>query len=241
MRIEGSTHVGRVRRRNEDAMGWDRQLGIALVADGIGGQPSGDIASRLAVDSALRAAATAGRGKSCWLAAGGDPARLVRLLNRAIIDRGKRDAACAGMGTTVVLAAADEERVVVAHVGDSRAYRFHEGILSRVTRDHNLAQEAVDHEWITPEQARDSLERHTLTRALGVDDDVEPDVVTFERSPGDLLLLCSDGLNGELHDREVEQLLVEHGRDLDTLAGLLVRTAVDRGGRDNVSVVLMQL
>ncbi|MDN5849028.1 MAG: protein phosphatase 2C domain-containing protein, partial [Nitrococcus sp.] len=143
------------------------------------------------------------------------------------------------MGTTLLLAAVDDSRVAIGHVGDSRAYRLHQALLSRLTRDHNLAQEALDQGWMTPEQARHAPERHRLTQVLGIGT-VNPDVMRLECERGDLIMLCSDGLTGELADSEIHRQLTQAHRDLERTAQLLVRAAVDSGGSDNISVVVLQ-
>lgn len=241
MIIAGHTHIGRVRTRNEDAIGWDEAAGVAVIADGMGGHPAGDVASRLAVTTVLEAAREQQLSGNCtWLARGGDPEQLIRRVHQTILTHAEHEPSCTGMGTTLVLAAVDERRVVIAHVGDSRAYRLHEGQLSRLTRDHNLAQEALDQEWITPEQARRAPERHRLTQVLGIGT-VNPEVVRLECNRGDLIILCTDGLTGELPDSEIQQQSAQANHDPDRTAQLLVRAAVDNGGRDNVSVVVLQL
>ena len=240
MRIAGLTHAGRVRARNEDAMGWDEDARVAVVADGMGGHPCGDVAARLAVDTALEAARRES-GPEGWLEAGADPGRLLRLLNAAVRSHTHDHPECAGMGTTVALLAAGTSRVAVAHAGDSRIYQLHEGRLKLLTRDHNLAREGVDQGWLTPGAAREAPERHQITRALGLDPDLEPEVSTVRRRRGDMFLLCSDGLSSEVPDREIEQLVTGAEPDLDPIARLLVRTAVQRGGRDNITVVMVRV
>ncbi len=240
MIIAGQTHIGRVRVRNEDAIGWDETAGIAVIADGMGGHPAGDVASRLAVATILKAARESSSSNRTWLARGGDPAQLIHKAHQTILSQVEHEPRYAGMGTTVVLAAVDERRIAIAHVGDSRAYRLHESGLSRLTRDHNLAQEALDQAWITPEQAQRAPERHRLTQVLGIGT-VNPDVIRLERNQGDLIILCTDGLTGELEDSEIQQQLAQADHDPDRTVQLLVRCAVDNGGNDNVSVVALQL
>ncbi|HET8700342.1 MAG TPA: protein phosphatase 2C domain-containing protein [Nitrococcus sp.] len=240
MIIGGHTHIGRVRTRNEDAIGWDDVAGVAVIADGMGGHPAGDVASRLAVATALKTAREQHLDNRTWLAAGGDPEQLIYSIHQAILAQAEHEPRCAGMGTTLVFAATDERRVVIAHVGDSRAYRLHQGQLSRLTRDHNLAQEALEQAWITPEQARCAPQRHRLTQALGIGT-IKPDVMRLERIRGDLIILCTDGLTGELPDSEIQQQLTSTIQGPQRIARQLVRLAVDCGGNDNVSVVVLQL
>ena len=240
MIIAGHTHIGRVRTRNEDAMGWDEAAGVAVIADGMGGHPAGDVASRLAVASTLEAAREQRSDNRTWLAGGGDPEQLIRRAHQTILAQAEREPSCAGMGTTLVLAAVDNRRVAIAHVGDSRAYRLHRGQISCLTRDHNLAQEALDQEWITPEQARRAPGRHRLTQVLGIGT-ISPDIMRLERNRGDLIILCTDGLTGELSDSEIQHQLAQANHDPNRMAQRLVCSAVDSGGNDNVSVVILQL
>lgn len=221
-------------------MGWDTTRGVALVADGMGGHPCGDVAAQLAVDAALQAVRREA-GDRAWLDAGGDPAQLLALLNAAVRAHGRHHPGCSGLGATVVLVAVGLDQVAVAHAGDARAYRLHAGLLEPLTRDHNLAGEAVARGWLSPEQARHAPERHQITRALGLDAEPEPEVRRFRREPGDLLLLCSDGLSGELPDRDIQDLLEESGPDLETTARRLVRRALEAGGSDNITALLVGL
>ena len=240
MIIAGHTHIGRVRARNEDAVGWDEPAGVAVIADGMGGHPAGDVASQLAVATVLEAVREPSSNGRPWLAKGGDPEQLIHKVHETIIGQAEQEPRYAGMGTTLVLAAVDDGRISIAHVGDSRAYRLHEGRLSRLTRDHNLAQEALDQAWMTPEQVHRSPERHRLTQVLGIGT-VNPDVTRLERQPGDLIILCTDGLTGELPDSEILQQLAQAQHDPDRAAQQLVQAAVESGGKDNVSVIVLRL
>lgn len=235
--IGGYSHVGRVRARNEDAIDWDDALGVAVVADGLGGHPAGDVASRLAVEAILHAARSESAGDG-WLTAGGDPASAIRLAHHTLRAHGARHSSTAGMGTTLVVAARGPGRVVLAHVGDSRAYRFRAGRLEALTRDHNAAQEAVAAGLMSPAQARLSPDRHHLTRAVGVDPEVQPERTESDLTAGDWLLLASDGLTGEVDDAEIASTLAEASDPMDA-ARRLVTAAIGHGGRDNVSVVVM--
>lgn len=237
MGITGYSHRGRVRARNEDAIDWDDALGVAVVADGLGGHPAGDVASRLAAEAVLHAARQHGRAGT-WLGAGGDPVAAIHLAHHTLRAHGRRHPATAGMGTTLVVAARAASRAVIAHVGDSRAYRFHAGTLTRLTRDHNAAQEAVDAGLMTPDEARRSPERHHLSQALGLDAAPRPERTETPLPSGDWLLLASDGLTGEVDDTEIAALLAA-ATDAGDAARRLVTAAVGHGGRDNVSVVVM--
>jgi len=236
MRMDGHSHVGYVRARNEDTIAWDERLGIALVADGMGGHPAGNVASHTAVDCVL-AAVRGERRDASALVANGDAGRYIELAHHALMSHGRHHPETQGMGTTLVLLALAPPHGVVAHVGDSRAYRLRGGWLERLTSDDNAAQRALDQGLITPDQARRSPERHQLVQALGIGSP-EPHVTPIEVGDDDVFLLCTDGLNGELPDREIQELMNDGIDDLSSTARALVRGALDRGGHDNVSVVL---
>ncbi|AKT51843.1 PP2C family protein-serine/threonine phosphatase [Arsenicicoccus sp. oral taxon 190] len=226
---------GRVSDHNEDAFALDDDLWV--VADGMGGHASGEIASEVAVEAVLHVAGGgAVRG----------PADLADLLadavvgaRGAVVDRARQDPASAGMGTTLVVAGRRDDTVGVAWVGDSRAYLLHEGRLMLVSSDHNVAQEMLALGMIDAEQARTHPGQYQLTRAVTDDSvsDATPDVVTVPARGR--LLLCSDGLNGELADATIARLLGEG--DPETAARALVDAALDEGGRDNITVVVVDL
>ena len=243
------THPGRVRSLNEDSVEVRVQSGLVLLADGMGGYKAGEVASGMAVE-------LIGSGlHEDWLLAcsrgiGGQPLReqahhLVRehiaRANRAIFDRAQSDTACSGMGTTLVLALFYDNVVTVAHIGDSRMYRLRGEELSQVTRDHSLLQEQIDSGILTPQQARNSLNKNLVTRALGVDESVEAEVKSYAVEPGDVYLLCSDGLNDMVEDDAIRGLLVEHVEQPETAATRLVDAANEGGGRDNVTVALVRV
>lgn len=240
MEIAGRTHVGHVRARNEDTIGWDEKLGVAVIADGMGGHPAGDVASRIAVDTCLAVARHETDAGHTWLARGdADATGLVAAADDAIRDHGRRVPETAGLGTTLLIAAIADTRLVIAHVGDSRIYRLRAGHLERLTHDQNEAEYARLQGWLTADQARHSPARHQLLQALGSTRPPVPDVVEGACRPGDLLLMCTDGLTGELSDAEIHALLTERGTADEATADRLVAAALSHGGRDNVSVVLI--
>ena len=235
--------VGCVRTNNEDAVLLDRQHGIVVLADGMGGYNAGEVASALAVEQI-------GSQLARWLLSQGARAVKVRDLrrameicvdntNRAIFDASHTNPDYAGMGTTLVMAAPLGATLVIGHVGDSRAYRWRAGSLARLTRDHSLLQEHIDAGLITQEEAAVSSYRSLVTRALGVEDTVLLDVQEVPVDPGDVFLLCSDGLTDMLTDDELADALGDTG-PLDALSQRLVDMANEGGGRDNVSVALIR-
>lgn len=251
--VGAATHPGRVRKLNEDshgvflAGGAEREASpveaLLLVADGMGGERAGDRASRLAV-TRLEEYVTTGRYRR-WAeldetGADGDlPSVLraaIRRLSREIYRLGSDDPTAQGLGTTLVAAAFVDGRVTVAHVGDSRCYRIREGSIERLTRDHSWVERQVERGLLAPEEAARHPQRHVLTRSLGDPETPEPELLTETVRPGDLLLLCSDGLTEGLEDSDILALARRQG-DPQALAEELVRQAVERDGTDNVTVV----
>ncbi|ABM61376.1 PP2C family protein-serine/threonine phosphatase [Halorhodospira halophila] len=240
MEIVGETHRGHQRPRNEDRIDWDEEAGVAVLADGMGGLPYGAEAARLAVEAVIRIARTHHGSDHTWLESGGDPADLVQLANRAVLSYTERDRRYEGMGTTLALLCAAPDEVALAHVGDSRIYRFSEGRLERLTRDHTPVQRAVETGEMTEAEGRRSPERNVLERALGAVTWAESDVTRLPRRPGELFLLCSDGLTEPLEDAAIAAILAEEDRSLNQRAQDLIEATLDAGGPDNVSVVLVR-
>jgi protein phosphatase len=234
------TDAGRVRANNEDAIAFDASLGLAILADGMGGYNGGEVASGMAI-----ALLQASFGR--WLAHAGVDAQVRAIkralqagtdeANAAILEAGVANTQLQGMGTTLVLGAFGPQRVVVGHIGDSRCYRLRDGRLELLTRDHSLLQEQLDAGLITPAQAAQSPHRNLVTRALGIEPSVNLEMHDHEAQVGDLYVLCSDGLSEMVSDGEICTLLLQNC-DLSQKALLLVAAANDNGGRDNISVVL---
>ncbi|HCA27240.1 MAG TPA: Stp1/IreP family PP2C-type Ser/Thr phosphatase, partial [Betaproteobacteria bacterium] len=237
------THLsdsGKVRPHNEDAVASDPACGVAVLADGMGGYNAGEVASGIAVTMIAGGLRTA-------LQNGGPRQALDALLraevekaNHAIYQAAQSQPQYGGMGTTAVAAVFFDNRVTVAHVGDSRLYRVRDGALVCLTRDHSLLQEQIDSGVISVEAARHSRNKNLVTRALGVDPTVLVEVGVFEVLPGDLYLLCSDGLNDMVADEEIGMALNVLGVNLPLAAQHLVALANDHGGRDNISVILVR-
>lgn len=212
----------------------------------MGGHPAGDLASAIAAEEAVhRLRALVGASPSAEASPGhlgAGMAEAVRSADLRVRRAGHGDPSREGMGTTLtaLLVERGSGRAVLGHVGDSRAYRFRGGLLEPLTRDHTWVREQVDAGRLTPERARGHPYASVLTQALGVDDPPHPDVVHFEAGPGDLFLLCSDGLTGMLDERRIEALLAEHvPGGLERAAETLVEAANLEGGRDNITVALL--
>jgi serine/threonine protein phosphatase PrpC len=232
-RAAGLTDTGRRRRQNEDAFVCDPPL--FAIADGMGGAQAGELASRLAA-AAIEEGAAAARDEDGVVA-------VVRAANALIFERAVSDPDVAGMGTTATVALVDEsaETLTIAYVGDSRAYRYRQGVLEQLTTDHSLVAELVRSGRLTEAEAAVHPHRSVITRALGTDAEVEVDTLTLPLATGDVVLLCSDGLSAMVRDDEIVRVLESSGGDPHQAAEALVRAANAAGGDDNVTVVLFEL
>ena len=228
---------GRKRPSNEDAFGFSVEHGVYLVCDGMGGAAAGEIASSLAVDEMLR---LLDREPSAADAAMPQLAeQAICAANEAIFSRSQRNYKLSGMGTTLVGLLVEERRVWVLNVGDSRCYRLRGRQLEQITLDHSLVEEQVRLGRMTRSEALRSPLRNVITRALGTQSRVTPDIFELEPEPGDLFLLCSDGLTRELADPLIESLL-NADLPLDALCTRLVEAAKKAGGHDNITCVLVR-
>lgn len=241
------TDPGRVRSHNEDAVFIDAALGVAILADGMGGYSAGEVASGMATTLLADGFAQFIPTLSVGGSGVGDPgfverhiADEVSMTNAAIYNASLNQPNCTGMGTTLVLAWFYDNHVSVGHVGDSRMYRLRGEVFEQLTRDHSLLQEQLDNGIITPEEARYSQNKNLVTRALGVDGDVVTEVHDYDVRVGDIFMLCSDGLNDMVEDDEIALTLRTLGRNLTLAADQLIEMANDNGGRDNISVILIK-
>jgi serine/threonine protein phosphatase PrpC len=239
-RAAGATDVGRVRKGNEDAFLVDAERGVFLVADGMGGHAAGEIASALAtqaVGDTLRQGVDGGLQADALAAA---MVESIRAADRAISAHVMRAPDTRGMGTTMTaVVVCTDGTYRLGHIGDSRAYLFRGGRLSQITTDHTWVQREVDAGRLTASAARRHHLAHVVTRALGANGSEEPDLLAGEFQAGDLLLLCSDGLTGMVPDRQLARLLPLEIRLEDRVAGLIA-AANQRGGRDNITAVLVE-
>jgi serine/threonine protein phosphatase PrpC len=229
----GITDRGRVRRANEDAFVSRSEAGVFVVCDGMGGAAAGETASRLAADTAASVLAMSGQSESAMREA-------VRQANAAVYECARRDPQLEGMGTTLVALSLDETAVRIAHVGDSRCYRWRDGLLQRLTQDHSLVEEQVRIGRMTREQARRSPMQNVITRAVGTRSEVVADVQELPLQRGDVFLLASDGLTRELSDAALSSILASAGEDLQLACERMVAEANAAGGRDNITCVLVR-
>jgi protein phosphatase len=230
-----ATDCGRKRPSNEDAFGYSVEHGVYVVCDGMGGAAAGEVASSLAVDEMLRL--LTGRDTAQPLV--DDAEAAVACANAAIFSRAQHSRSLSGMGTTLVSLLAEERRVWMINVGDSRGYRMRGAHLEQITLDHSLVEEQVRLGRMNRQEALRSPFRNVITRALGTQSAVTPDIFELEIEPGDLFLLCSDGLTRELTDAQMESVL-KLELPLPELCARLVAAANDAGGHDNITCVLVR-
>lgn len=248
LEVVQKTDPGRVRTCNEDAIACIPRLGIVVLADGMGGHNAGEIASGMATSFLVNEYDRLLSERPPAHAPGAEIRPIVETLTReliadvnlAIFQASEGNPHYKGMGTTLVVAVFYDNRMLVAHIGDSRLYRFRAGELSQLTKDHSLLQEWIDSGMITPEQALTAQHKNLVTRALGVEATVEPEIHEHQVMPGDLFLLCSDGLYDMVSDGDIAATLGAVGANLPLAAAQLIDQANDHGGKDNISVVLVK-
>ncbi len=236
LRTAAVSDVGLRRRTNEDCYALAPDLGLYLVADGMGGHSAGQVASALAARASVGALRTLVDASASLT----EKLRyLVAAANREILATAQAQPELAGMGTTLVALLAGPERIALAHVGDSRAYLVRGGRIRQLTDDHSLVAELVRRRQITESAARGHPHRHVLTRALGIRRTVEADLAELTPAVGDSFVLCSDGLTGLVHDDEIAKA-IETDRSPDAICSSLVDLANDRGGDDNITVLIVR-
>ena len=229
------TDRGRKRPSNEDAFGFSVEHGVYVVCDGMGGAAAGEIASSLAVGEMLRLLTE----RSAEVPLPQAVEQAIAAANQAIFSRAERNYRLSGMGTTLVGLVAEDRHVWVLNVGDSRCYRLRNSHIEQITLDHSLVEEMVRMGRMTPADALRSPLRNVITRALGTQAQVTPDLFELEAEPGDLFLLCSDGLTRELSDAQIETLLNAEA-SLDDQGARLVSAAKKAGGHDNITCLLVR-
>lgn len=244
--IIGRTDVGSVRDHNEDAIGTEPAIGLAILADGMGGHRGGEVASAITVrtvyDTLTEKLKTLKEGgideKTGYSLESATVHDAIALANINVFDSSTENAQYRGMGTTIVVLLFYDNRYTVAHVGDSRMYRVRNGLLEQITRDHSLMQELIDRGFYTPEQARKSLNKNLVTRAIGIEEKVRIDIQEDVAQINDIYLLCSDGLTDMIEDDLIHETIKRNIDNLDKAASELIEEANRHGGKDNVSVIL---
>src|SRR5919197_2790737 len=232
LRVASITDTGRRRRHNEDAYVCEPPL--FAVADGMGGAQAGELASSLAA-AALRDDTAEREGGEQRVD------ELIQQANRRVYTRQAEDASASGMGTTMTVALVEDGGVAIGHVGDSRAYLIRDRRLEQLTEDHSLVAELVRSGKLSPEEAEAHPQRSVITRALGTDPDVDVDTFSVRTKPGDLFLLCSDGLTSMIGDHTILAEVERNRGDLQAAAKALVRAANRGGGEDNITVVFFEI
>ncbi len=243
------TDVGRVREHNEDDVGSRPEIGLWVLADGMGGYNAGEIASGIAVKTVIDMVEAAcrteerneietGTGYMRQTIALRDA---VHRANKIIHQTAQSQPQCEGMGTTLVACLFYDDRVSIAHVGDSRLYRMRDDRFEQITMDHSLLQELVDRGFYSPEEAQRSTNRNYVTRALGVEPNVDVDVQEMDVSKEDYFLLCSDGLPDMVEDEDIHLTINTFHSNVDTIGEQLIKLTNDNGGRDNVSIILVRV
>ena len=243
------TDVGLQRDHNEDAIASDDTMGFVVLADGMGGYKAGEVASEMAVLSItaelMESLANQQLGKIDLVLGKQAEAQLivdaVKSAHEVIYSVSQSQPQCAGMGTTLVVGVFTNNKLLVGHIGDSRMYRLRDQVLSQITEDHSVLQEQINSGYITPEQAKYALNKNLVTRALGIDHEVELELNEHDVEVGDIYLVCSDGLTDMVDDDAIQSVLNELMLDMNAAAQALVQLANDNGGKDNISVILIKV
>jgi protein phosphatase len=249
LEIASCTDPGMVRAHNEDSIASDGEKGLVVLADGMGGYNAGEVASGMATTVLITELQQLLEKRTPYETDAGTGQLLAHQLlhdqiakaNTSIYQAAQSQPQYAGMGTTLVVALFYDNRMTVAHIGDSRLYRMRGDELRQITKDHSLLQEQIDSGVLTPQQARQSQNKNLVTRALGIDPTVEPEIHDHETQPGDIYLLCSDGLCDMVSDEDIGLTLQTLSSNLKLCAQHLVQAANDNGGRDNISVILVRV
>jgi serine/threonine protein phosphatase PrpC len=246
LRFVGLTDTGKVREHNEDTIAYDADIGLLVLADGMGGYNAGEVASGIAVKTIVNLVREQVEREDMNVqdrdSGLSRPAIILRdaihRANKIIYQTARTQPQCEGMGTTVVAALFFDNKITVAHVGDSRLYRQRNDKLEQVTMDHSLLQELVDRGFYSAEGAQRAANKNYVTRALGVEPNVDVEIQDVAVQKGDAYMLCSDGLSDMVEDDDIHLTINTFGDNLDTVAKQLIQLANDNGGRDNVSVVM---
>jgi PPM family protein phosphatase len=249
LRCVGQTDTGRVRDHNEDTIAYDADIGLLVLADGMGGYNAGEVASGIAVKTIVGLVKDAVEREDLRIndsTAGLTRASIILRdaivrANKIIFQTARTQPQCEGMGTTVVGALFFDNKVSIAHVGDSRLYRLRAAGLEQMTMDHSLLQELVDRGFYSPEEAQRAANKNYVTRALGVEPNVDVEVQEHPVQKGDLYLICSDGLSDMVEDDDIHLTISTFGANLETATKQLIQLGNDNGGKDNISVVAAEI
>jgi len=246
IQLHGQTDTGSVRDHNEDAIVYDDDIALAILADGMGGHRGGEMASAITVSTVLEEITdkvknlTVGEtdNDTGYSAESLIVQEAINLANKNVHDSSESNARYRGMGTTIVVVLFYDNRFTVAHVGDSRLYRLRNGELKQITSDHSLMREMIDRGLYTPEEARKSLNNNLITRAIGIDSKVQVDIQEDIAMVNDIYLLCSDGVTDMIEDDLIKSVMIENSENLEKAASEIIRLANEHGGKDNISALL---
>ena len=242
-KIAGQTDPGMIRNRNEDALAWNEPIHLAVLADGMGGHNAGDVASDMALeiieDNLCERLPKLARPNS-----GSQRIALILSVieeaNTQIFQTAQSNAEMSGMGATLALTLFHQDKVIVAHIGDSRVYRLRKHRIKSLTHDHSLVNQLVAQGTMTKEEAKTSRYKNVITRALGHKDRVEPEIRMLKTMPQDIYLLCSDGLYDMISERDIHKIVTRHSKNLRAAARHLIAKANENGGKDNVTAILVK-
>lgn len=250
IRFAGNTHVGMKRTHNEDNLFVLPEENLYIVADGMGGHAGGEVASKMAVETIADFFTETGKDADLTWPYKMEKGKAyeenrmsasIKLANLRIFETASQNAAQHGMGTTIVTLGFVGDKAYLGHVGDSRIYRLRNNVLDQVTEDHSLLNDYIKMKDLTEKEIEDFPHKNVIVRALGMKDTVKVDVASEEPQEGDLYLLCSDGLNGMVIDKDIENIMIKDRNDLEKCCNALIQAANDGGGNDNVTVVLVEV
>jgi len=239
MKVAYKTDIGRKRQNNEDNFYVNLEKKLFIVADGMGGHQAGEVASQMAVESLKNSLSTLKLNEMESEKIKEHILRSMLNAHNEIVEKAKQDINLSGMGTTVVLALGVDDKYYISHVGDSRAYLIRDKNITQLTDDHTVVAELLKAKMITPEEAKTHKMRHVLTQALGSNTQIIPSIKVITIQEGDILLLCTDGLTDMLTDEEILSVILKHKEDIEKTAQALVDKANEKGGKDNITIVLV--
>jgi protein phosphatase len=249
MQVAGQTDVGMKRNHNEDTFSILDEENLFIVCDGMGGHASGEVASQMAIETIRNFFRDTREDPELTWPYKMDRSRryeenrlitAIKLANLRIHEASKRESKFHGMGTTIVAFYSIEEGAYLAHVGDSRIYRLRDGQLQQVTEDHSLLNDYIKMKKLTAEEIANFPHKNVIVRALGMKESVKVDTFLEHPLPGDIFLLCTDGLSGEVPDPQIHEIMLRHGKDLKSMAHELIETAKKNGGSDNITVIIVR-
>lgn len=238
MKTGHKTDVGLVRKNNEDRLIVNKETGLFIVADGMGGHQGGEVAGEMAVESISSSLKEFLKGGSSNISS--IIYKAIHKANEEIYRKAKQDIKLNGMGTTIVLALCRNDKIHIAHVGDSRAYLIRDGRIRQLTQDHSLVAELLEAGGISKEDVRNHHLRHIVTNALGIKESVEPDIMSMSPRDGDYFLLCTDGLTDMMTDAEIREVIINSDNVQRTCEDL-ISSANEKSGKDNVTVILISI